>query len=62
MRRRVFLVTESDEYLIGTVIDILNSNCGNHIGSVIMDIVDEMIFGDHFYIIDTEQKITIQIR
>lgn len=64
MHRRVFLITESDECLIGTVKDILTEGNvpGAHTAnSVIRGIVEEMVFGD-FECTNEEQRISIQIR
>ncbi len=62
MRRRVFLVTESDEYLIGTTEDVLTENSvfGTHTAnSVIRGIVEGMVFDDFEY---EAKRVRIQIR
>ncbi len=63
-RRRVFLVTESDEYLIGTEEDVLSEDgtSGAHTAnSVIRGLVEEMVFGDFEYT-DERRQVTIEIR
>lgn len=65
MKRKVFLVTGSDECFIGTVRDILTEDDapGAHTAnSVIRGLVDEMIFGDFEYSRGVGMRITIQIR
>ncbi len=62
MRRKVFLVTESDECFIGTVKDILTEDdtLGAHTAnSVIRGIVDEMVFDASDF---ETRRISIQIR
>lgn len=62
MRRRVFLVTENDTCLIGTVKDILtedNAPGAHTANSVVRGIVEGMVFDDFE---DEDKQITIQIR
>ena len=62
MHRRVFLITESDECLIGTVKDILtedNAPGAHTANSVIRGIVEGMVFDDSE---GEDKQITIQIR
>ena len=62
MYRRVFLVTESDEYPIGTVGDILtedNASGAHTASSVIRGIIEEIVFDD---LQCKAKQISIQIR
>lgn len=62
MCRKVFLVTESDEYLIGTTEDVLAEDgiLGAHTAnSVIRGIVEEMVFD---VVGHGTKQVSIQIR
>ncbi|KKM25994.1 hypothetical protein LCGC14_1589350 [marine sediment metagenome] len=62
--RRVFLVTEDDEYPIGTVDSILTEDniFGAHTAnSVIRGVIERMVFGDSDFTDETKQLL-IQIR